>query len=175
MVMKRILFLALLCICSITSDAQESKLTGTWIGTYSFQHLDDDGNWFWADYKLYVRIYKYEEYRLKMKTVPINPCSKCRTTYHDNCTITSVDDNSICFYDKSEKYYERKNNLITEMWQLEDHYRLSYSNGVLYIRPVKRIMIEYDKHGNFLRRKDTTNMSAWIFEDVDLYKEENDW
>jgi hypothetical protein len=173
--MKKLILFTLLCIYATISDAQESKLTGTWIGTYSFQHLDDDDNWFWADYKLYVRIYKYEEYRLKMKTVPASPCSKCRTTYYDNCTITSVDDNTICFYEKSEKDFWQENDVITGMYQIENHYRLSYSNGVLHISPVKRIMIDYDKHGNFLKREDVTHMSAWIFKDVDLYKEETDW
>ena len=61
------------------------------------------------------------------------------------------------------------------MFQIENYYRLSYSNGVLLINPIKRIMIEYDKHGNFLKREDVTQMSAWIFKDVNLYKEETDW
>lgn len=174
--MKHLLFAMLFgFLCVASAKAQDARYVGTWIGTYSFQHLDEDDNWFWADYKLHVRIYKYEEYRLKMKTVPASPCSKCRTTYYDNCIITHVDDNTIFFYEKSEKDYWRENDVITGMFQIENHYRLSYSNGVLHINPVKRIMIEYDKHGNFLKRKDVSNISAWIFKDVDLYKEENDW
>ena len=173
--MKKLILFILLCICATISEAQEADLTGTWIGTYKFKHLDDDGTWYCADYKLYVRIYKYEEYRLKMKDVPIGPSNRGRTTYYDNCTITSVDDHSICFYEKSEMYYQWEKGIITEMWQLENHYRLLYSNGVLHISPVKRIMIEYDEHGNFLKREDITNISGWVFGDIDLYKEETDW
>ena len=51
----------------------------------------------------------------------------------------------------------------------------TYSNGTLHISPVKRIKIEYDKDGNFLRREDTSHISAWTFENIDLYKEETDW
>lgn len=172
---KTLLFSVLLLFCLTTAMAQESKLVGTWIGTYQFQHLDDNDDWVWCNEKLYIRIYKYDEYRLKMKTVPVSPCNKCRTKYYDNCTITHVDDNTIFFYEKSEKDYWRVNDVITGMYEIENHYRLSYSNGVLHINPVKRILIEYDKHGNFLKRKDVSNISAWIFKDIDLYKEENDW
>ena len=170
--MKKLFLLIIFALtCVIETNAQDSKLTGTWIGTYSFQHLDDDDNWFWADYKLYVRIYKYEEYRLKMKTVPVSPCSKCRTTYYNESTITYVDDNTINFYE-------------TENWGrnewggneiCENYYSLIYSNGTLRIHPFKRIIIQKDKHGNVIEREDVTHMSAWIFKDIDLYKEENDW
>jgi len=174
--MKKLILFTLLCIYATMSNAQESKFVGTWIGTYQLQHLDDNDDWIWCNEKLYIRIYKYDEYRLKMKTCPgDNACSKCRTSYYDNCTITNVDDNTIFFYEKSEKDYWRENDVITGMFQIENHYRLTYSNGVLHINPVKRILIEYDKHGNFLKRKDVSNISAWIFKDVDLYKEETDW
>lgn len=164
--MKKLILFTLLCICTTTSYAQESKLVGTWIGTYSFQHLDDDDNWFWADYKLYVRIYKYEEYRLKMKTVPVSSCSKCITTYYNELTITYVDDNIINFYERND---------LGDNEICENYYSLTYSNGTLRIHPFKRIIIQKDKYGNVTERKDVTHMSAWIFKDVDLYKEETDW
>lgn len=166
---------ALSLLCIISALAQESKLVGTWIGTFQHFHTNDTDTWY-DTHKLCIRIYKYESYRLKMKTVPgSTPSNLCETCYYNNCTITDVDDNTICFYEISDKEYWRKNDIITGMYQIENHYRLSYSNGVLHINPLQRIMIEYDKHGNILKRKDVSNVSAWIFKDTDLYKEENDW
>lgn len=170
--MKKLILFALLCICATTSNAQESKLTGTWIGTFRFQHLDDSDDWVWCNRKLYIRIYKYDNYGLKMKEVPGDgACNKCTTSYYEECIITHVDDNAIYFYDKQD--WGRNEWGGVEI--CEDHYSLTHSNGTLRLTPVKRIIIEYDRYGSIRKKDDVTHRAAWILKNITLYKEETDW
>ncbi len=176
--MRKILFLTIFCLACITKiAAQESKFVGTWIGTYETHKVDDTGDDFIRiNEKLFIRIYKYEQYRLKIKTVPITSCSHCKENYYNNCVVTNVGDDYVDFYNSTGKCYDHTDDgSIIGMSEIEDHYRLTLSNGVIRINPIKRILIDYDRNGNLKSRKDVTHNSAWIWKDIDLYKEENDW
>ena len=171
--MRSILLVGVLSLlCLTTATAQEPAICGNWTGTFLWQHEADSDNWHWCNRKLHIRIYKHEDYGLKLKTVPgEGACNKCPTWYGEECIITHIDDKAIDFYEKQN--WGRNEWGGAEI--CENHYSLSYSNGTLRLNPIKRIIIEYDRYGNIVKKDDVTHRAAWILHDIILYKGENDW
>ena len=173
--MKQLLLDVLCLIWAINICGQENLMVGTWIGTYNGRNYDESsGTSGYVPKKLYIRINKYgDDYKIRMKEVDTKDQSN--VWYFDgDYSVLNSDDTSIYFTytDKMGKNYS--NDKITSMDQRETHFLLTWHNGMIHISPVKKILIEYNSDGRLLSRTDISEF-GYIINDLDLFKEENDW
>lgn len=171
--MKKIFWVFLLVTCAIKVDAQESKLVGTWEGTYTIQIPDPNSEGMKDEQrKMIIRIKLYdEEYVVKVKSFPVKDpndvkyWNDCNVSYSDEATIkwTSYIDTSYD-WDSSDK----KNGQIIKCVEYTEFCSVTVSKGRLNFIGIM--------HSVYKNRNDdvigTHDTPAWK---VTLYKEDDDW
>lgn len=173
-IIRTVILLAfLLGMALIPLRAQDCKMCGDWIGTYtiSIPDPDPDGGMIDENVKMYVRIKRYgDDMSVRVKTHPVKDPNNLR--YFD-CSITNTTNNSISFtafvgddydWDNTDKKNGRIIYKASYYWVC----LITYYSGKMVLSRHFRADY-YDKYNSWIDAHDAG------YETITLYQEDDDW
>lgn len=156
----------------------DCKLCGTWIGQWTDLLITDPNT---DEYtpgtcKMYVQVKKYgQEYKIRIKYE--YPSIDHVRYENDECSILDIAENSIHFKLTSSLLPNvGADDIITGYSNMERYYSLVYHNGYTHLTLNSQIQYEYDRRRVFRRKWDGLTVKVKTpDDDIDLFKDEEDW
>lgn len=174
-IIRTVILLAfLLGMALIPLRAQDCKMCGDWIGTYtiSIPDPDPDGGMIDENVKMYVRIKRYgDDMSVRVKTHPVKDSNNIK--YWSDCNITDLTNNSISFTsfvtDSNDwDNNDRINGRVINKASYSVICRLCYQNGKMVMS--RHFHVDYFDRNNYW-----IDGNDYAFETISLYLEEDDW
>ena len=169
-----ILFTFLLGMASIPLCAQDCKMCGDWIGTYtiSIPDPDPDGGMIDQHVKMYVRIKQFgEDLSVRVKSYPVDEPNNVK--YWSDCEITNTTTSSISFTSYADDSYEWDN---TDKKNGRIIYKALYFRECVLDYYSGKIVLSLHFHVDYYDR-----YNSWIdghdfgYETITLYQDDEDW
>lgn len=172
--MKKSIATFLFLVIGTIVSAQDCKMCGDWIGTYTIEVPDPnpDRGLIHENRKMFIRIKQYgNDKSVRVKTTPVKEPNDIN--YWSECEITNSTDNSISFTSFVAEDYDWDNNdktngriiyKATYYWVCSINY---YSGKIVLSR---RFHVDYyDKYNSWIDDHDAS------YETITLYQEDDDW
>lgn len=171
---KTIFFLLLFLFFEAIATAQDCKMCGDWIGTYTISIPDPepDGGMIDQNMKMLIRIKQYgDDMSIRVKTFPVNEPNDIK--YWPDCEITNATDNSISFTSSAGDSFDwdnndRKNGRVINKASYYCMCILDYRNGKIVLS--RHFHVDYyDRYNSYIDGRD------YGYETISLYQEDDDW